>query len=348
MAVRILYIDDDAGLGVLLTKSLAPHGYAVETVATGEDALQRLADSTYGVVALDHNLVGEVGLDLIPRIRSLPNPPPIIYVTGSEEARIAVAALKAGAVDYVWKDVQGHYRELLHEAIKTALEQEALRARAEEAHRQVEEARDRAEALLGEVNHRVANSLALVSSFMHLQAHTLSDPAAKQMLNDAVARIAAVAGVHRRLYTSSDVRSVEVNAYLEGLAEELGASASERCVLTFKPAPAAVNVPTDRAVSLGVIVAELLTNACKYAYGPSGGGEVRVCLAQPATGRLVVRVEDDGVGWSGEGEILGSGLGTRIIRAMAASLQAKISYEATAGTRVSVDLPLHSPAKTAG
>lgn len=346
MAVRVLYVDDDVGLGVLLTKALAAHGYDVEAVGNGEAALQRLREVDYGVVALDHNLTSEVGLDLIPRIRELPDPPPIIYVTGSDEARIAVAALKAGAVDYVWKDVQGHYRELLREAIKTALEQEELRRQAEEAHRLVEEARDRAEALLREVNHRVANSLALVSSFMHLQANTLSDPAAKQMLKDAMARITAVAGVHRRLYTSSDVRSVEVNAYLKGLAEELDATASDRCVVKFTPAPRPVHVPTDRAVSLGVIVAELLTNAVKYAYGPSGSGEVRIVLSQPNAEHLQVCVEDDGIGWSGEGEAIGSGLGTKIIRAMAQSLQAQIRFKAPGGgTCVVVNLPLQMPPK---
>ncbi len=345
MAIRILYVDDDAGLGVLLAKTLTPYGYEVETVATGEDAIRCLDSGTYGIVALDHNLTGEVGLDLIPKIRSRPQAPPIIYVTGSDDARVAVAALKAGAVDYVWKDVQGHYRELLHEAVKTALAQEALRRRAEEARRQVEEARDRAEALLGEVNHRVANSLALVSSFMNLQAHALSDPAAKQMLKDAIARIAAIAGVHRRLYTSSDVRKVEVNAYLEGLTEELGASAADRCTVKFTPAPFAVDVPTDRAVSLGVIVTELVTNACKYAYGKTGAGQVRV-IVEPDGERLVIRVEDDGVGWSGEGGVHGTGLGTRIIRAMAQSLQATLTYRPPAGgTHVVVDFPVQLPAK---
>ena len=58
---------------------------------------------------------------------ALPQAPPVIYVTGSEDSRVAVAALKAGAVDYVWKDVQGQFRELLGEAVATALRQEALR-----------------------------------------------------------------------------------------------------------------------------------------------------------------------------------------------------------------------------
>ncbi len=63
----------------------------------------------------------------------LPNAPPVIYVTGSEDSRVAVAALKAGAADYVWKDVQGHFRDLLAEAIANALDQERLRREKEAA-----------------------------------------------------------------------------------------------------------------------------------------------------------------------------------------------------------------------
>src|ERR1700712_2897779 len=75
-------------------------------------------------------------------------PPPVIYVTGSEDSRVAVAALKAGAVDYVWKDIQGQFRELLGEAVDTALRQEARRQAKERAEAEMREARDRAELLL--------------------------------------------------------------------------------------------------------------------------------------------------------------------------------------------------------
>src|SRR3984957_15075596 len=165
-SVRLLYVDDDAGLGVLLSRALGLHDYAVTAVESGEAAMAHLEAAPFDIIALDHNLINEVGLDLIPRIRALPLPPPIIYVTGSEDVRIAVAALKAGAVDYVWKDVQGHYRALLRQSIDTAMAQEKMKRESEEAQRQVVEAKDRAEILLKEVNHRIANSLAIVSSFV--------------------------------------------------------------------------------------------------------------------------------------------------------------------------------------
>ncbi len=326
--VRILYVDDDVGLGILLNRALAPSGYRVEAVVSGEDAMARLKDQSFDLIALDHNLTNEVGLDLIPRIRALPQAPPIIYVTGSEDARIAVAALKAGAVDYVWKDVQGHYRELLRQSIQTALEQEKLKRAAATAQREVEVARDRAETLLREVNHRVANSLAIVSSFVQMQANAISDPQARDMLRETQARIAAIASVHRRLYTSDDVRSVEVNVYLASLVEELSAAMNveRRNALRLISAPSEVQLATDKAIALGVIVTELVTNAFKYAYG-EGSGEVRI-RASAQGGTLAVTVEDDGVGWTGEGEIKGSGLGSRIIRAMAQTAQAAVNYDA--------------------
>lgn len=342
--LRVLYIDDDAGLGVLLARALSPHGYVVEAVETGEDALAKLGSAKFDLIALDHNLTNEVGLNLIPRIRALPDAPPIIYVTGSEDVRIAVAALKAGAVDYVWKDVQGHYRELLRQAIDTAVAQEQMKRHSVEAQRQIVEARDRAELLLKEVNHRVANSLAIVSSFVQMQAHAVTDPQAREMMRETQARITAIVGVHRRLYTSSDVRNVEINPYLGSLVEELSTALDlDHRQLRFKPAQQEISIPTDKAVSLGVVIAELVTNAHKYAYGDGGNGEVRVSAALLPSNAVEIVVEDDGVGWTGTGAIRGSGLGSRIIKAMAQSLQAELHYgtdEVKPGTRAILRFPL--------
>ena len=113
---RVLYIDDDPGLARLVQKTLESRGFEVSLEASGAAGLQRLLLDRFDIVALDHHMPGQTGLDTLPQIRALPEAPPVIYVTGSEDSRVAVAALKAGAVDYVWKDVQGHFRDLLAEA----------------------------------------------------------------------------------------------------------------------------------------------------------------------------------------------------------------------------------------
>jgi two-component sensor histidine kinase len=338
--IRILYIDDDAGLGRLLARALAPKGMVVDHVETGDEGLARLAAGGVHLVALDHHLAGETGLEVLARIRALPDAPPVVYVTGSEDAHVAVAALKAGAVDYVWKDVQGHYRELLVEAASSALAQERLQRAKEAAEFEVREARDRAELMLSEVNHRVANSLALVSALARLQANAISDENCKRALQEMQARITAIAGVHRRLYTSTDVRTVDLDAYLHSLVEELSQAmnAAEKEHIIRLDAEVGISVPTDKAVSLGVLVTELVTNAYKYAYPNDVHGDIRVALGRLDGDQLRLTVEDDGIGWSGAGTPQGTGVGARIVKAMAGNLRSDVRYETVqSGTRAVLD-----------
>ena len=208
-------------------------------------------------------------------------------------------------------------------------------------------ARDRAEAMLREVNHRVGNSLQLVSSFMSLQLRHLADEGARAALKESQARIEAVAHVHRRLYTSDDISSVATDEYLEGLIAELGKSLAPgkgSPTLALKAAP--LSISTDQAVSLGVIVTELVTNAVKYAYPAGQGGEIRVILEpDDPTRRAVLTVEDDGPGL-GDGQPRGTGLGGKIVAAMASGLRSKVEYdEGHSGVRARLSFDLQPPAR---
>jgi two-component sensor histidine kinase len=187
-------------------------------------------------------------------------------------------------------------------------------------------ARDRATALLSEVNHRLANSLALVSSLVGLQSKAVKDEIAKQALVETQDRIFAISLVHKRLYSSNTVGVVQLDDYLAGLLEHLKTSLrseGQGVNLTYHIAP--VPLATDASINLGVVVTEWVTNAFKYAY-PNGSGEVRVKVAEAPGGMLELVVEDDGVGRAEGAPAKGTGLGTRIVTAMASSMRATIEY----------------------
>jgi two-component sensor histidine kinase len=340
-AAHILYIDDDEGLRRLAQRALTRRGFTVSLAASGAEGVEMVRTGRYDLVAIDHYMPGQDGLATLNLLHTLPDCPPMVYVTGSDETRIAVAALKAGAADYVVKTVGDDFFDLLASSFHQALEKVRLRSAKEAVEVELRASNARLEALLREVNHRVSNSLQLVTASVHMQAAMLSDPVAKNALLETQQRIQAIAQVHRRLYSSDDVESVAMDDYLHGLVAELEQSWStpaspRRMRLTAEP----IRLKTDRAVSLGVIVNELVSNACKYAYASDCAGEVRIELARVSDTHFRLCVEDDGVGMPTDGSIKGTGLGTKLIHAMAKSMQAEIRFDpAATGARATLNAP---------
>jgi two-component sensor histidine kinase len=204
----------------------------------------------------------------------------------------------------------------------------ALERRVSERTADLTKARDRAQVLLSEVNHRVANSLAMVSSLVSLQAKAVKDPVAKSALAETQDRIFAVSLVHKRLYGANDARAVTLDEYLTGLLDHLKTSMraeGQSTTLSYDLAP--VRLATDASINLGVVVTEWVTNAFKYAYPPGSSGEIRVRLRDLPDGKAELVVEDDGVGRVEGAPAKGTGLGSRIVTAMAQSLGGVIEYE---------------------
>lgn len=333
---HVLYIDDDPGLTRLVEKAMQRRGYIFSHASTGEAGLDIIRAGGIDVVALDHNLPTGTGLDVLAGLEGMEDHPAVVYVTASAEMPVAVNALKAGATDFVPKTGSEEFMALLLAAIDHAIDHVRLMRAKAKAEREVHEARERAEMLLGEVNHRVANSLAMVAALVGLQANAVEDPEAKRALSETQGRIQAIAGVHRHLYTSDDVRSVNVGDYLNSLVGELENTlqAEDRTAI-IRVDVEDFGLPTEKVASLGVIVTELVTNALKYAYVDRDPGDVRVYMRRHGA-EVKLQVEDDGVGWTGTGKPQGTGLGTRIVKAMAISLNANVTYAEGPGTRVMV------------
>jgi len=336
----LLYVDDDAALARLVDRGLARQGFDVVHANSGESGIARIEAGGIDVVALDQYMPGLDGLETLERILAIPNPPPVVFVTASQDSKIAVTALKAGADDYLVKDAKGDFVPLLHVAVESALRLARIRKARDDAEGEVRASRDRyaalaaeREVLLREVNHRVGNSLQIIASLLHLQANSSDDDDVKAALSNAMGRVAAVAQVHRRLYTSHDLNSVVLSQYLEALLEDLRRSAEGNRMsrLTLKAEP--VEIDPDRAVAIGIIVNELVMNAVKYAY-PDGPGPIHVRLSDIGD-QLELSVTDNGVGLAVKADPRSTGMGQRIVNAMATKLNAIVERDpAHAGTRM--------------
>ena len=195
------------------------------------------------------------------------------------------------------------------------------------------------EILLREVNHRIKNSLQLVSSMLSLQSGRLDDPNLRAMIQEAQLRVRAVAAVHERLYRSQDFNSVDLDMFLETLCRDLERSVSnedgDAIVVEVTAEP--VTITNDRAIPVALILNELLTNAMKYAY-PDRRGTVAVTLTKAEEGRVRLTVADDGVGLpEGFSERRHASLGFRIIEGLARQIDGEVEIaDRRPGTAITV------------
>ena len=140
--IRILYIEDDPGLARLMQKRLGKAGYSVDIASDGKAGIAKYYANSYDVVFVDQSLPVHDGLEVIRILGSNSHLPPTIMITGTGDERVAVEAMKLGADDYIVKDVDGGYLNLLPSVIEKALQQRRAveeKQRAEEALRKEQE-----------------------------------------------------------------------------------------------------------------------------------------------------------------------------------------------------------------
>jgi two-component sensor histidine kinase len=199
----------------------------------------------------------------------------------------------------------------------------------------------RLEALLREANHRVANSLQLVSGFVGMESRATLDPMARGVLQDTQRRIQAIVRLHRLLCAGDGVDEVAMDDYLAGIVgdlEEIWSTPMAPRMLTL--ASESIRMQTGSALALGAIVSELVSNACKYAYPSTASGEIRITLRAECERHLLLIVEDDGRGIQRGATNCGFGLGAKMIRTLTQSLQATLSFDpAHIGLRAIVQVP---------
>jgi two-component sensor histidine kinase len=205
--------------------------------------------------------------------------------------------------------------------------------------RDLEAAIEQQEVLLQEGNHRVTNSLQLVSSMLSLQA-AAAEPAMQAQLQDAVSRISAIARAHQRLYRTRQIRSLDLGEYLADVCRDLD-DATARCDLHVTMAKG-IQIATDRAIPISLLVTELITNAAKHAYDQSAACPIWISLERSGEDEIVIKVRDQGRGLPETFDFKKTkGLGMQIVSAFLRQLQAHLRTEpSNPGTEFVLEIPL--------
>jgi two-component sensor histidine kinase len=186
--------------------------------------------------------------------------------------------------------------------------------------------------MLREVNHRVKNSLQLVSSLLRLESRQITDPVTRRHFDEACARVATIARVHERLYKTDKVGVVEFGQFLRDLCADLSHSAMIEQGHHIEVKADTRELPTDKVIPLALIVNELVTNAVKYAYPAGTHGVIQVQFSSARDGGFEVGVADEGIGLpAGFDPAATQSLGMRMVSALLGQVGAELSCASDGG-----------------
>jgi chemotaxis protein methyltransferase CheR len=200
------------------------------------------------------------------------------------------------------------------------------------------------------MEHRIANSLQIIAGILYLKARAAASEKTRHELQDAHKRVMSVAAVQSHLHAVEGIEQIDIGAYLSKLAGGLAASMTgPQHSITIDVAADHGTLPTSQAVSMGLIVTELVINAIKYAFPATRKGARILITFRFDRADWKLTVADNGVGKTPQAApALGSGLGTAILDSLTMQLGAQIQEVSTpAGLCVAVthasfasDLPM--------
>ena len=200
-------------------------------------------------------------------------------------------------------------------------------------------AHERIAMLMQELTHRVKNSLQFIAAMVMIEARSHKSGEGKAALERVSHRIDALGQLYSNLSKSDTVEAVDAATYLDELCRDLVASVQREGsrAIVLKTDIESVLLPTDRAIPIGLIVNELVTNAVKYAFPAQTEGTVMVTLKR-VPGELRLTVADDGKGL--DPQRADSGLGGRLVEGFAQQLGGQVERESGGqGTTVRLILP---------
>jgi two-component sensor histidine kinase/Tfp pilus assembly protein PilF len=196
------------------------------------------------------------------------------------------------------------------------------------------------ETLMQELHHRVKNNLQLLSSIFSLQSKVLKDKYALDAVRSGENRVNAMALVHQQLYRQSGERTVNIKDYISKLIEELATtygynSDSNNILISIVD----YEMDVDKAIPIGLIVNELVSNSFKYAFSQTNNPQLMIAISKTKT-NFLLKVSDNGPGFEMNAESQKS-MGLNIIETLGRQLNAKVNWATNGSVEFSLILPLN-------
>jgi len=195
------------------------------------------------------------------------------------------------------------------------------------AEKQIKASLEEKEVLLREIHHRVKNNLQIISSLMSLQSEYTQEPETLKMFQESKNRIRSMALIHEKLYQSEDMAHIDFGEYLMSLSEMLSTFHREKSNVRVILECDSVFLEIDTAISLGLIVNELVSNCFKHAFPMETEGIIGINLSRVPEGYLL-EVVDNGVGLPDNFDIKNTNsLGLQIVQTLTIQLRGSLEIE---------------------
>jgi len=251
-----------------------------------------------------------------------------------DEAQVLMFLACALAV--VFALLVGMARRLLVESRLRAEQIQVAKRNLEHTHRELREtmlSKEEKEVMIKEIHHRVKNNLQIVKSLIRFQTEQVQDERVKELFNECINRVGAMALVHEQTYLSKDLANIDVQTYLESLVRDLIHAYAVGIRLRQDIDIRVKTLGVDTLVPLGLLINEIISNSFKYAFKGRNEGCITVHLSGSEEGGLHLRIGDDGPGIpSREKWDRPNSLGMELIHTLADQLDARIDLLPMAGT----------------
>jgi len=358
--LEILLVEDNEDHAYFIKRALDNREYHVTRIADGKKAFDYMANppSPFQVVLLDYYLPTMDGLEILKKTAEMGKDYAVIFLTVDDSVQTAVAAMKAGAMDFLPKTTQ--FFDDLPAMIEKVYALHQVRLEKKRLEDQVKKSLKEKELLLREIHHRVKNNLSIINSLLHFQEQYADRQPVENILANTRNRIRSMALVHEKLYKTQDLSRIHFPGYCRELITYL--------METFRPNPQPgssyvkfktdvddIHLDIDTIIPLGLIINELVTNALTHGFSNDYGNtisserqrqpEIRVSMhCEKNKPDCCLSVSDNGKGLPVDfNRDQTDTLGMFIVRSLVEQLDGSINIGAAnpQGTEVAIRFQIH-------